>query len=200
MSGTFPWSIVGSYYESCNCDAVCPCRRQNGRPGGRSTYKLCQFVLSWAIHRGSAGAVDLNGLMVAMAGFYDSDEIGEPWSIKLYIDEAAADGQFQMLESIFLGRAGGDVLFTANIAAVFDVERAAIVLDHRQGHEAIRIGKAGGAHVIAPAKFDGVVTCGIPGHDHPGVESVSSLNMRDAMLQWDYEARCGFATDFAYKG
>ena len=135
-----------------------------------------------------------------MAGFYDSREMGEPWSIKLYIDEATSDRQFEILQAIFLGRAGGNILFTADIATILEIKRAAIVLDHRKKHEAIRIGKVGGAHVTRPAEFVGVVSCGIPGHDHPGTESVSSLAMHDGTLQWDYEARCGFATDFAYKG
>ena len=44
MSQDKSWSVSGSYYESCNCDAVCPCRRLNGKPGGDSTYGVCQFL------------------------------------------------------------------------------------------------------------------------------------------------------------
>jgi hypothetical protein len=29
-----PWSIAGSYYEVCNCEAICPCRRSRGEKGG----------------------------------------------------------------------------------------------------------------------------------------------------------------------
>ena len=54
-AGQDGWSVAGSYYESCNCEAVCPCRRLNGRPGGNSTYGICQFLLSWDILRGKAG-------------------------------------------------------------------------------------------------------------------------------------------------
>ena len=32
------WQISGTYLEACNCDAICPCRRIDGRQGGRSTY------------------------------------------------------------------------------------------------------------------------------------------------------------------
>ena len=32
--GTAPWRISGSYLEACNCQAICPCRRIGGRPGG----------------------------------------------------------------------------------------------------------------------------------------------------------------------
>ena len=63
------WRVAGTYYETCNCDAVCPCRRLNGKPGGRSQYELCQFLLSWRIDSGAADDVDLSGRLVAMAGF-----------------------------------------------------------------------------------------------------------------------------------
>ena len=39
------WEVAGSYFEACNCDAVCPCRRVDGRVGGRSTHGVCQLAL-----------------------------------------------------------------------------------------------------------------------------------------------------------
>ena len=67
-----PWEVAGSYFEACNCDAVCPCRRVDGRAGGRSTHGVCQFALSWQISRGVAGALPLDGLAVVMAGWYET--------------------------------------------------------------------------------------------------------------------------------
>jgi hypothetical protein len=192
------WSITGSYYESCNCQAVCPCRRLNGAPGGNSTYGLCQFLLSWDIHDGEAGGVGLGGRQVVMAGFYSDAEPGKPWSIKLFIDERAESEQYLQLERIFLGRAGGNMPFTSNIATIFDVERAKISLVHEPGHETIRLGELATSAVARRAEYDGQVTCGIPGHDHPGTEYVASLAVHDGPLQWDYEERCGFATDFHF--
>ena len=48
------WHIRGSYFESCNCDPICPCRRIDGVPGGRSTHGICTGVLSWRIEEGTA--------------------------------------------------------------------------------------------------------------------------------------------------
>jgi len=36
--GAVTYSVSGSYFESCNCDPICPCRMSDGIPGGRSTY------------------------------------------------------------------------------------------------------------------------------------------------------------------
>ena len=53
------WQVRGSYFEACNCDAICPCRSVHGQPGGPSTYGECFGTLSWHIHEGHAGPVDL---------------------------------------------------------------------------------------------------------------------------------------------
>ncbi len=99
------WRISGSYFESCNCDAICPCRRTNGTPGGRSTHGICMGVLSWLIDEGSADGVDLSGLPVALAVRYSDDEPGSPWSWILYLDAQADKEQRAMLEAIFTGPA-----------------------------------------------------------------------------------------------
>ena len=104
------WHIRGSYFESCNCDAICPCRRVNGVPGGRSTSGVCMGVLSWVIEEGAADGVDLTGLSVAIALTYSDDEPGSPWTWILYVAQDATDAQRAALEAIFTGRLGGDAL------------------------------------------------------------------------------------------
>ena len=104
------WRVGGSYFESCNCDPICPCRRIDGVPGGRSTHGECLGVLSWVIDRGHADEVSLDGLAVALATRYHDDEPGSPWSFVVYLDECADDAQRQALEAIYTGALGGDAL------------------------------------------------------------------------------------------
>src|SRR5205823_10325622 len=87
------WRIRGSYFESCNCDPICPCRRINGVPGGRSTHGVCMGVLSWLIQEGAADGTDLSGLPVAIAVRYSDDEPGSPWTWILYLDAHAGREQ-----------------------------------------------------------------------------------------------------------
>ena len=100
--------IRGSYLESCNCEAICPCRMVGGVPGGRSTYGECFGLLSWRVEQGFASGLDLSGFGVALASRYHDDEDGSPWSLVLYVDETADAEQFAALEAIFLGHAGGE--------------------------------------------------------------------------------------------
>jgi hypothetical protein len=198
MSEIQSWRVAGSYYETCNCEAVCPCRRMNGVPGGRSTYGICQFVLSWRIREGHAAGVDLSNLLVSMAGFYNNDEKGAPWSVILYIDARADDRQFEALRDIYLGRVGGNLRWPLEIATVYAVKRARISLDHTSGKEEVRVDGVASANALGKAEYEGTVTCAIPGHDHVGQELVCDSTVTDGPLNWSYRGRCGFATDFDY--
>ncbi len=198
MASATGYHIEGSYYEACNCQAICPCRQQNGVAGGLSTYGICDFLLSWHIKKGDAGGIDLSGLGVGLAGRYSDDEEDTPWSVIIYIDESATDDQYKALSDMFQGNAKGNMAFTGYISKVLGIRRASIKLDHTAGREAIQIGNIASANAVSIVDSDGPVSCGIPGHDHPGQESVSSLSCSDDELQWDYKERCGFATDFAY--
>jgi len=41
------WRVAGTYFESCNCDAICPCRRTDGAEGGRSTLPVDEAAFQW---------------------------------------------------------------------------------------------------------------------------------------------------------
>lgn len=190
--------ISGSYYEACNCEAICPCRRQGDIPGGRSTYGDCDFLLSWHILEGQFGSIDLAGLNVSIAGTYNDDVGDDIWSVFIYIDKNASKPQFEALTQIFKGDAGGNFGVAANFSKVLGITPADIRLDHTAGAETINVGSLTSAEVVRDFEFDGRVSCGIPGHDFPGQESISNLSVQDAPLAFSYSERCGFATNFAY--
>jgi hypothetical protein len=197
------WRVSGSYFEACNCNAICPCRAVGDRPGGRSTHGICQFALSWLIKDGTAGSVILDGLAVVMAGWYDDDEPKKPWRVSLYVDDRADDAQHEALATIFLGRAGGTVWdnFAAAIGTVHEVRRARITLSHEPRRWLIRAATYVDVSASRPVDAPAPVACGIPGLDHPGQEVISdTLTVSDPPLAWDLHERCGFATDFRYEG
>src|SRR3954449_3678365 len=101
------WHISGSYFEACNCDPICPCRRIDGAPGGRSTHGICMGVLSWLTGGGPAEGTDLAGQPVALASRYSDDEPGSPWTWTLYLEGRDSDQQRAALEAIFSGEGRG---------------------------------------------------------------------------------------------
>ena len=197
-----PWRVAGSYFEACNCQAVCPCRRVGDREGGRPTYGICDFALSWRILDGHAGGTNLNGLMVVMAGRYDGDQPGSGLGVALYVDERGDETQRQALTDIFLGRLGGTALrnFAGAIDEVYSVRPARIELDHTPSRQRINAGVFVSVEGGEPVSADGPVACGIPGYDHPGVEQRANLmSVHEPPLEWELRGRCSFATDFDYR-
>ena len=197
------WRVSGTYFEACNCDAICPCRRQGGQKlTTGSTYGVCEFALSWRIVEGGRGPVTLSGLSVVLAGSYSDAEAGKPWRVCLYIDENASADQHAALADIFLGRAGGTSLrnYAAAIGDVYAVRRATISLVHAPRRWFMRAGDFVVVRGGTPVPSALAVSCGIPGHDHPGDElQTDSMRVEDAPLRWEVEGRCGFASDFDYR-
>ena len=196
------WRVAGSYFEACSCEPVCPCRTIGGRKGGRSTYGICDFALFWQIEDGRAGAVALSGLRVALAGSYDDDEPGSPWRVVLYVDERAGDAQAEALTAIFLGRAGGTSMrnFARLIGEVYAVRRTRVEIDPAARRQRGRAGDAVTLRIADRFDVGERVSCGIPGHDHPGEElRTELLRVDDPPLRWELRGRCGFATDFDYR-
>jgi len=200
------WHVRGSYLESCNCDAVCPCRRVDGVAGGRSTHGICLGVLSWLVEDGAADGTSLDGLGVVLAVRYDDDEPGSPWSVFLYVDDRGDDDQQQALEEIFLGRRGGDIEQHApwiwKESTVLGVAPASIEIDHTPRRQWFRVRDRVEVRVAAAVAEQGAVTCVIPGHDRPGEElTVERLHVAErAPLEFDYRGVCAYTSTFDYRG
>jgi hypothetical protein len=199
------WQIRGSYFESCNCDAICPCRRIDDVAGGRSTHGICTGVLTWLIEEGEAGGTDLAGLPVALALTYDDDEPGSPWTWVLYLDERASEAQLEALEAIFTGRRGGDALthfpWAWKASELVGVRRAKIELGHTPRRQWLRIRDHVTVRIRDRYHGQEAVTCVIPGHDRGGEELVAEeLRVDDGPLSFDYSGTCGYAATFAYSG
>ena len=199
------WHIRGSYFESCNCDPICPCRRIDGRPGGRSTHGECRGVLSWIIEDGAAGEVDLSGLPVAMAIRYSDDEPGSPWTWILYLDARATDEQRAALEQIFSGQLGGDAEthfpWAWKESELVTVRPVAFEVEHTRRRQQLRIRDRVTVRIRDRYQGDETVTCVIPGHDRSGEELVADeLVVEDGPLAFSYRGVCGYGTTFDYSG
>jgi hypothetical protein len=199
------WRIRGTYFESCNCDAICPCRRIDGVPGERSTHGVCMGVLSWLIEEGAAEGTDVSGLPVALAVRYSDDEPGSPWTWVLYLDASATDDQRAALEGIFTGRLGGDAKShfpwawkRSELVAVRPVE---IEVDHTRRRQRLRIRDHVSVRIRDRYNGAETVTCVIPGHEREGEELVADeLVVEDGSLAFTYRGVCGYGSTFEYGG
>jgi hypothetical protein len=199
------WQIRGTYFESCNCDAVCPCRRVDGVAGGRSTHGVCMGILTWLVQDGAADGIDLAGLPVALALRYSDDEPGSPWTWVLYLDERASEEQRAALEAIFTGRLGGDAErhfpWAWKPSELVAVRPAEIALDHTRRRQRLRVRDHVSVRIRGRHEGAETVTCVIPGHDRQGEELIADeLVVQDGKLSFDYRGVCGYASTFDYSG
>jgi hypothetical protein len=198
------WHVAGTYLESCNCDAICPCRKINGFTDGRSTHGICLGALSWLILDGHADGTDLSGLAVTLATRYDDDEEGSPWSWILYLDERGTAEQHRTLEEIWTGRATGDQVshfpWAWKASHLLGVKPAQIEVDHTPHRGWFLVKDTVSVRISGPYPGDETVTCGIPGHDRAGEEVIAEeLRVDDEGLRFEFNGVCGFVADFDYR-
>src|SRR6476619_4902152 len=173
------WHIEGDYFESCNCEAICPCRTVGGVPGGRSTYGICMGVLSWLVHEGHADGVDLGGLAAALVIRYEDDEPGSPWSFVVHVDERGTEEQREELA----------------------VRASPIELRVDGDRKELRVGSAVELAATKPFPTEERVSCVIPGHHIAGTEYYAErLAVHDEPFDWELEGSCAFVSTFSYSG
>jgi hypothetical protein len=199
------WHIEGDYFESCNCEAICPCRTVGGVPGGRSTYGICMGVLSWLVHEGHADGVDLGGLAAALVIRYEDDEPGSPWSFVVHVDERGTEEQREALASILTGKLGGeDVLrlpWVRKPSEELAVRASPIELRVDGDRKELRVGSAVELTATKPFPTEERVSCVIPGHHIAGTEYYAErLAVHDEPFEWELEGNCAFVSTFSYSG
>ena len=197
------YRIRGAYFESCNCEAICPCRMIGGVPGGRSTYGVCFGVLSWRIDEGRVGEVDVGGLATVLVVSYDDDEPGSPWSVVLHVDDRADEDQHEALAQVFLGELGGPHVsrlpWVRKPRRDLGVRTSRIELVPAGKGYVLRVGTSISLRATEPVETDEPVACGIPGYDHVGLELYAGdFVVEDQPFSWELAGNCAYATDFDY--
>ncbi len=99
------WKIQGEYFESCNCEVLCPCILTN--LAARPTEGHCDVVLAFRIDKGNYGATDISGLNAAQALITPGPMAQGNGTLAVYVDSRANAEQRAALEAIFSGAAGG---------------------------------------------------------------------------------------------
>ncbi len=179
MDAPAAWQLSGTYLESCNCEAICPCRRIGGVAGGRSTHGLCLGTLTWWIEQGRSGDTDLSGLGMVIVSRYHDDEPGFPWTYALFVDGRGRSEQWEELVAIFTGGRGGTPLeqfpWAWKPSTLVGWEPAEIAIDHAPGRGSVQVLDRVSLTIRGPVEDAQPVTCVIPGHHRAGREVYTEL-------------------------
>jgi hypothetical protein len=182
------WSLSGTYFETCNCEAACPCVFLSPPTQGDCTVLV-------VIDKGHYGDTVLDGLNVALAVFRPA-----PWSRPM-----ESRGLFR--------RKGKTTLCTRSSAARPEAtrpywprrrEKRADALPHRwQGQQPVDPGIAEAEIERIEGRGDRPITidnhplCIAPGK--PAVAARSKrFSLKDFGWEWTLSGRNGFISDFEY--
>jgi hypothetical protein len=196
------WRLDGTYFESCSCDAVCPCIWSAFTAA--ATLSRCRVLLAYHVESGQIDGVDVGGLNFAL--FLDTPPVMSEgnWRVGVYLDDTATDGQAERLGAVLAGQLGGPpAMLGPLIGEMLGVERAAISYrDDGRGHR-VRIG---GDVDLSVEDF-----VAIEGHDpvqlanvfHPSNTTLTVAPARAARLatfgiDWGREGQSGFSAPFSW--
>ncbi|MEO6445904.1 MAG: DUF1326 domain-containing protein [Gemmatimonadaceae bacterium] len=122
------WQISGQYYETCNCNFVCPC--VPGQLAVEPTQGSCIFAMAYQIEKGSFDGVSLDGLGFILLGLTPEAMGKGNWSVGVIADERATDAQRDAITAIASGAAGGPIAALSGLVGTFlGVESAPISFD-----------------------------------------------------------------------
>jgi hypothetical protein len=198
------WRLEGTYFESCSCDAVCPCTWS--ALTAKATLDRCRALLAYHVASGEINGVDVSGLSFAL--FLDTPPVMSEgnWRVGVYLDDAASDSQAEQLGAVLSGQLGGPpAILTPLIGEMLGVEKAPIsYTEDGRGHQ-VRIG---GAVDVGVEDF-----VAIEGHDpvqltnvfHPSNTTLTVAPARAVRLstfgtEWGREGQSGFSAPFSWAG
>lgn len=129
--GTPAWLVSGQYYETCNCDFVCPC--VPGQLAVRPTNGNCNFAMAFQVDRGNYGTVSLDGLGFIILGFTPEAMGSGNWSVGVITDERGSAEQRDALTAIASGAAGGPIAALSGLVGKFLGAESAPIRFERSG-------------------------------------------------------------------
>lgn len=194
------WKLKGSYFETCDCEAACPCNFL-----GPPTYGTCTVLVGWHIDEGTFAGTRLDGLSVAFVAHSPGHMLKTKWKVALYLDNRATKAQSDALAQIFSGKAGGLMEklsgFIGEVAGV----RSVPITFHSEGRKrSIRVGEVALADIEAIDGPDGrdTVIHNPPLNLSPGEPLVVARSKRyhfaDYGMSIEISNRNGFYAPFAY--
>jgi hypothetical protein len=99
------WRLAGEYFETCNCDYLCPCPESASQ--AVPTKGECIAAMAFRVKEGNLGPVSLGGLNFVVVLRTPGPMAKGGWTVGMIADERADAAQRQALDAILAGKLGG---------------------------------------------------------------------------------------------
>lgn len=133
------WKMNGTYFETCNCDVICPCTWSGFVQD--ATHDRCKVVLTYHIDDGNVDGIDVSGLSFAVVADTPKNMATPGWRLGVCIDDNASEDQAGAIGQIVSGERGGPMAALAPLVGeMLGVERVPIRYESENGKHRSRIG------------------------------------------------------------
>ena len=198
------WRLEGTYFESCSCDAICPCTWS--ALTARATLDRCRALLAYHVESGEVDGVDVSGLSFAL--FLDTPPVMSEgnWRVGVFLDEAASNLQAEQLGLVLSGQAGGPpAMLGPLIGEMLGVQKAHISYrEDGRGHQ-VSIGDAVDVGVEDFVATDGHDPVRLTDVFHPSnttltVAPAHTARLSTFWIDWGRSGPSGFSAPFSWSG
>jgi hypothetical protein len=201
------WQISGDYFESCNCDYLCPCITSNMT--APPTKGDCVGALVLHIDQGRYDNMALDGLSFAVVLHASEELVKGNWSVGVITDSRATPEQQQALTEIASGQAGGPMAMMAPLIGTFlGVEAKPIHFEKKGTSRSVSIpgvldeaieGVAGGANPAEPLYLDNTLH---PANPRLALAKAVRSHLHVFGIDWDDDSgrNNGHFAPFNWKG
>ena len=196
------WRIEGTYFESCSCDAVCPCTWS--ALTAKATLDRCRALLAYHIADGEIDGVDVSGLTFAL--FLDTPPVMSEgnWRVGVFLDDSASDEQASKLGEVLSGQAGGPpAMLGPLISEMLGVERVPIEYSEDGRVHSVRIGDSAELTVedfVAGGNDEPVKLTNVfhPSNTTLSVAPATAARLSTFGIDWGRPGESGFSAPFSW--
>ncbi len=196
------WSLEGTFYENCSCDAICPCTWSN--MAKEATNDDCRVALLFQVDRGEIDGVDVSGTTAVMIAQTPALMPAGDWKVGLIIDAEASDAQTEALTHVFSGAAGGPPSGLAPLIGDFlGVEKLPVSITVDNGSAHVVVGDALDYRLTKQTSPEGdqVTLTNITVHPGGPTLEVAEIDQADNSafgISWSGDGLSGFSNPFSW--
>jgi hypothetical protein len=195
------WSMEGTFFENCSCDAICPCTWSN--LARRATRDFCRAALAFRVDSGDVEGVDVGGRTFVVVLDTPAMMVEGGWRVGAFVDDGASAEQVAALGRVISGEIGGPLANLGPLIGEFlGIEQAPVSVTSDGRHHHVMVGDVVDyqSEQVITESGDRVELTNIVTHPAGPTLGVAAVSARNAPfgIAWSGEGLSGFSNRFAW--
>ena len=195
------WTMEGTFFENCSCDAICPCTWSN--LARRATRDFCRAALAFQVDSGDVEGVDVAGRTFVVVLDTPAMMIEGGWRVGAFVDDGASPEQIAALGRVIGGEIGGPLANLGPLIGEFlGIEQAPVSVTSDGRHHHVTVGDVVDyqSEQVVTESGDRVELTNIVIHPAGPTLGVAAVSARNAPfgIEWSGEGLSGFSNRFSW--